>query len=367
MNYDGPDTNYGSREICFASKPDRLTVIDVTAKQNTFVISQLISSDFNAVYQGWLTYDKHFFLLGDQEEDSVPNGKSLTYIIDVSNLNSMKIESVYKSKVASQVGNQIVVQNFLFHANHHAGLRILDLSGVSKGFLQEVAFFDLYITDDSNGLDGAFGVYPFFESGVIAVTDNKQGLFLLSAPSHSVSPSSIPSFRPSAFPSSEPSAFPSSEPSSMPSNKPSSLPSSNPSNQLSAKPSAFPSSKPSSRPSSIPSSQPSSKPSSYPTFQPSGNPTRSSKPSIQPSINPTSRPSTVPSSKPSSNPSSSPSSSPTLSSMPSNHPTITQIPSGIPTSIPSLHPSRMPSSRPSQGRTSILCRILNFLETLFGI
>ena len=91
VNYNGSDENYRGREICFASKPDRLTIIDVTEKQKTSTISQLISTNFNTLYQGYLTNDENYFLLGDQE-----NGKSLTHIINLSNLRTPNIMNVYK-------------------------------------------------------------------------------------------------------------------------------------------------------------------------------------------------------------------------------------------------------------------------------
>jgi hypothetical protein len=69
--------------------------------------------------------------------------------------------------------------NFVFEANYRAGLRILRLDGIDRGRLEPVAFFDVYPLDDAPAFNGAWSAYPFFPSGVVAVSGIEQGLFVL--------------------------------------------------------------------------------------------------------------------------------------------------------------------------------------------
>jgi choice-of-anchor B domain-containing protein len=67
----------------------------------------------------------------------------------------------------------------LYQANYRAGLRVFHLDRIDDGRLERLGFFDVYPADDAAEFNGAWGVYPFFPSGVVAVSGIEQGLFLL--------------------------------------------------------------------------------------------------------------------------------------------------------------------------------------------
>ena len=67
----------------------------------------------------------------------------------------------------------------MYQANYTSGLRILDLAAIDEGSLSEAAFFDTHPEGDETGFNGAFGVYPYFESGIVVVSDMARGLFVL--------------------------------------------------------------------------------------------------------------------------------------------------------------------------------------------
>ena len=68
----------------------------------------------------------------------------------------------------------------VYQANYTSGLRILEFSALATDTLSEVSFFDTYPEDNAPSFDGAWGVYPFFPSGTIVVSDINRGLFVLS-------------------------------------------------------------------------------------------------------------------------------------------------------------------------------------------
>ena len=45
--------------------------------------------------------------------------------------------------------------------------------------MDEIGFFDTYPENNTTTFNGAWNVYPFFESGVIAISDINRGLFLI--------------------------------------------------------------------------------------------------------------------------------------------------------------------------------------------
>ena len=47
--------------------------------------------------------------------------------------------------------------------------------------VEETGYFDTYPVNNNAAFLGAWNVYPYFQSGVIAVNDIESGLFLLKA------------------------------------------------------------------------------------------------------------------------------------------------------------------------------------------
>ena len=64
-------------------------------------------------------------------------------------------------------------------SNYTAGFRVVDISGIAGGQMEEVGFFDTYPSNDNTSFNGVWNVYPFFESGIIAISDSDNGLFLV--------------------------------------------------------------------------------------------------------------------------------------------------------------------------------------------
>jgi hypothetical protein len=61
----------------------------------------------------------------------------------------------------------------VYQANYRSGLRVISPPST------EVAFFDIYPSDDQASFNGAWGNFPFFDSGLVIVSGIEQGLFVL--------------------------------------------------------------------------------------------------------------------------------------------------------------------------------------------
>ena len=64
-------------------------------------------------------------------------------------------------------------------ANYRAGLQILRVKDYATADFVEVGRFDTYPEDDSSDFAGAWSVYPYFKSGLVAVSSIEEGLFLV--------------------------------------------------------------------------------------------------------------------------------------------------------------------------------------------
>ena len=184
LTYDGPDADHAGRELCFTSAPDlgRLAIVDVTDKTNPTLISDEPYPNHEYTHQGWLTDDRRYFLLNDEFDESTGgNGvvQTRTLVFDVADLDEPEFVFEYSGPATSTDHNLFVHAGHAFQANYRSGLRVVDLAGIEGGSLAEVAFFDTHPESDATGFDGAFGVYPYFESGIVVVSDMSRGLFVL--------------------------------------------------------------------------------------------------------------------------------------------------------------------------------------------
>ena len=180
--YQGPDARHLGREICLSSNENHLEVVDVTVKSAPVTISSTVYAQVGFVHQGWLTEDHRFFLLGDELDELTFSVPTRTLVFDIEDLDSPQHAFTYEAETAATDHNLYVAGNRVFQANYSSGLRILEFTSLANREMMEIAYFDTYPAGDAAGIDGAWGVYPYLASGVILVSDQTSGLFVLSAP-----------------------------------------------------------------------------------------------------------------------------------------------------------------------------------------
>jgi hypothetical protein len=57
----------------------------------------------------------------------------------------------------------------------------MDISQIQNNSMDEVMYFDTYPESDLGSFNGVWNIYPFFQSGIIAISDSNSGLFLVKA------------------------------------------------------------------------------------------------------------------------------------------------------------------------------------------
>lgn len=194
--YEGPDPDYSGREVCMAANETALNIVDVTDKENPFEVARASYPNVQYAHQGWLTEDHRYLLMDDELDEVIGDtaggaARTRTIVWDVIDLDDPQVDTLYLAQTTSIDHNQYVVDGRAFQANYTSGLRVLDVSNPSE--LNEIAFFDTYPEGDGIGFDGAWSVYPFFESGNVVVSSINEGLFVLrptGAASVDVEPSS---------------------------------------------------------------------------------------------------------------------------------------------------------------------------------
>ena len=177
--YQGPDTIYQGREVCFNSNEDKINIIDVTDHATSSLISETTYTGVAYTHQGWLTEDHRYWLQGDELDEQGQGHNTRTRIFDVSDLDAPQLIGTYDGGKAAIDHNLYTLNGYLYQANYRAGLQVFDLADIASGTLTEIASFDIYPSSDSAQFNGAWSVFPYFESGTVVVSGIEQGLFVL--------------------------------------------------------------------------------------------------------------------------------------------------------------------------------------------
>lgn len=177
--YEGPDSDYEGDEICMNSSETHLVIANVTDKENPETIARATYENNGYAHQGWLTEDHRYFLLDDEFDEGQNEINTQTYIWDVQDLDNPELIGVHESEETSIDHNQFVKGDYVYQANYTSGLRILSLDNIENGQLEEVAYFDTFPDNNNRFFDGAWSNYPFFDSGLVIVSDVSEGLFIL--------------------------------------------------------------------------------------------------------------------------------------------------------------------------------------------
>jgi len=123
-------------------------------------------------HSGWLTDDGNIYAMQDEN-----HGYDVK-ILDVSDFSNITVLSTFNSGVDpnSMAHNGIIKDNLLYIAYYHDGLRVFDITNPSNPV--QVNNYDTYLPNDHVSYRGAWGVYPYLESGNVLVSDMQTGLYV---------------------------------------------------------------------------------------------------------------------------------------------------------------------------------------------
>tara|TARA_B100000902_G_C27302237_1_gene913498 strand:+ start:1228 stop:2577 length:1350 start_codon:yes stop_codon:yes gene_type:complete len=148
--------------------------LDQTGGMGPIELASFVSyPDAGYNHSGWLNDDGTIYAMQDEN-----HGYDVK-ILDVSDFNNISVLSTFNSGVNSQsmAHNGIIKDNLLYLAYYHDGLRVFDISTPSNPI--QTWMYDTYLPNNHSSYKGAWGVYPYFPSENIVVSDMQSGLFIL--------------------------------------------------------------------------------------------------------------------------------------------------------------------------------------------
>lgn len=158
---------------------DGLFIFKYDSVGNNF---QLINSLTSYPSQGY----NHSSALADNGAlvfmDEVPSGLPVK-VLDVNDLQNLTVTTTFSSNPIVTPHNPFIMGNICYIAYYMDGLQVYDVSDPYNPI--QTAYFDTHNQEPLGGpypslaYQGAWGAYPFFSSGNIAVSDMQNGLFVL--------------------------------------------------------------------------------------------------------------------------------------------------------------------------------------------
>ena len=177
--YNGPDTDYTGREIYIGSNENHVAIVDVTDKNNPTLISSVTYTNDSYTHQGWFTEDLKYFIVGDELDELNFGFNTKTLIFDFTDLDNPTHHFDHTGETAAIDHNGYTMGDKYYIANYKAGMRVLDISNIEGQSFTEIGYFDTYPSSDSSGFEGAWNVYPYFESGNIVISNYLTGGFFI--------------------------------------------------------------------------------------------------------------------------------------------------------------------------------------------
>jgi len=146
------------------------SIVDVTDKQNPQVLGT--SGTYGYTHNSWLSDDGETLFTTDETSGTWVVAWDVTDPTDIQELDR------WQSSPGSGVipHNTFVVNNFLVTSYYLDGVTMTDISNPSA--MVEVGNYDTS-AQSGNGFNGVWGVYPYFESGLVVASDMQNGLYVL--------------------------------------------------------------------------------------------------------------------------------------------------------------------------------------------
>lgn len=198
--YDGPDSRFAGKELCWAYNEDTITLVDVSDKTNMQQVSRVTYQDASYTHQGWLTEDQRYVIANDElDEIETEEHRTRTLVWDYQDLtNPVLLGFRFSQDGINSVDHNLYIKGNKIHlSNYCSGYRVYELApNFPAGFtananastatllesMPQVAYFDTApycdYTTDTPVFQGAWSNYPYFDDMVI-VSNIETGLFIL--------------------------------------------------------------------------------------------------------------------------------------------------------------------------------------------
>ncbi|MCH7854574.1 MAG: choice-of-anchor B family protein, partial [Proteobacteria bacterium] len=169
--------NVDACEILIDFRGQSIDVWDITDPTDLVRLSVSTYPNQRFSHSGWQSEDGLFLFVHDELDERDFGLNTTVNVLSLADLTSLVHLGSWVGPTTAIDHNGFVRGNRYYMSNYTRGLTILDIT--NPVMPATAGFFDTYAADDVTGFNGAWGVYPYFHSGTIAISDIDSGLYLL--------------------------------------------------------------------------------------------------------------------------------------------------------------------------------------------
>ncbi len=150
---------------------------DVTIPESPQRLSRTPYANSGYTHSGWPTEDGRYVFVHDELDERNFGLNTTVRVFNIDNLAAPTLAGSWTGSTSAIDHNGYVRGNRYYISNYTRGLTVLDISDVAAPV--QAGFLDTYPASESTGFFGAWGVYPFLHSRIVAISDINSGLYLL--------------------------------------------------------------------------------------------------------------------------------------------------------------------------------------------
>ena len=160
---------------------------DVTNAAMPVQLSSTPYPNVGYVHSGWWSEDKQYVFVHDELDERDSGLPTTLRVFLVSDLTAPTLAGTWTGPTNAIDHNGFVRGNRYYMSNYTRGLTVLDITNPAAP--AESGNLDTYPFDDPNDaiFNGAWGTYPFFHSGNIAISDIDSGFYMVADKTRDVS------------------------------------------------------------------------------------------------------------------------------------------------------------------------------------
>ncbi|RLA27698.1 MAG: sodium:calcium exchanger [Gammaproteobacteria bacterium] len=163
-------------EVLLDFNENSFEIWDITVASNPVQLSNTPYLNAGYVHSGWWSEDKQFVFVHDELDERRSGLPTTLRVFSVANLGAPVLADTWSGPTNAIDHNGFVRGNRYYMSNYTRGLTILDITDPTN--LVAVGRLDTYPVADSSMFNGAWGAYPFFHSGNIAISDIDSGFYM---------------------------------------------------------------------------------------------------------------------------------------------------------------------------------------------
>jgi choice-of-anchor B domain-containing protein len=163
-------------ELLFDFNELTFDIWDITDTANPVRLSRTNYPNVAYVHSGWWSEDKQFLFVHDELDERDFGLNTTLRVFSIADLGAPVAAGSWTGPTTAIDHNGFVRGNRYYMSNYSRGLTILDITNPAIPTL--AGRLDTYPASDGNGFVGAWGAYPFFHSGNIAISDIGSGFYM---------------------------------------------------------------------------------------------------------------------------------------------------------------------------------------------